>query len=68
MAKNQKILNVGKIRNYDEETVIFREKQRYHLLKSLDYKIGKAENIPAVAGRLVIICQLKSSFLQVSSN
>ena len=52
--KNQETLNVGKIRNCDEERVLFREKNCFHLFKSLLYKNGKAQNMPVVAGRLVI--------------
>ena len=33
MAQNQKALNVGKVRNYDEERVFFREKNVFIFLK-----------------------------------
>ena len=46
--KNQETLNFGKIRNYDEERVLFRKKKRY-FFKSLLYKNGKAQNMPVVA-------------------
>ena len=52
--KNQKIFKVGKVIKYDEESV-FSRKKRFHLLKSLLYKNGKAQNIPVVAGCLVQI-------------
>ena len=52
LAKNQKILKNGKVRKYDEESV-FSRKKRFHLLKSLFYKNGKAQNMPVVAGRLI---------------
>ena len=55
LAQNQETLNVGKVRNYDEERVLFREKKRFHLSKSLLYKNGKAQNMPVVAGRLLFL-------------
>ena len=55
MPKNQKTLKVGKIRNYYEERVLFREEKRFRLFKSLLYKNGKTQTMPAVAGRLVTI-------------
>ena len=44
-----------KISKYDEESAFFRVKKRFHLLKCLLYKNGKAQNMPVVAGRLVSI-------------
>ena len=32
----------------------FREKKRFHFFKSLLYKIGQAQNMPVVAGRLIL--------------
>ena len=52
--KNQKTLNLGKLRNYDEEECFFTRKKRFHLFESLLYKNGKAQNMPVVADRLVI--------------
>ena len=49
---NQETWNVGKIRNYDEERLLFREKC-FHFYKSRLYKNGKAQNMPVLAGRLV---------------
>ena len=46
--KNQRTLNVGKIRHYDEERVFFRKKNVFTF-----YKNGKAQNMPVVADRLV---------------
>ena len=54
LAKNQKILKVGKVRKYDEESV-FSRKKGFYLLKSLLYQNGKAQNKPVVAGRLVYL-------------
>ena len=51
--KIQKILNVGKIRKYDEERVFFSRKKRFRLLKLHLYQIRKAQNILVVAGSLV---------------
>ena len=45
--KNQKTLNVVKLRKFYE--VFFREKK----FKSLVFKNGKAQNMPVVAGRFV---------------
>ena len=56
--KNQETFQIGKIRKYDEEGVFFREKKRFHLFKSFLYKNGKTQNIPVVAGRLVVISSL----------
>ena len=54
LTKNEKILNVGKIRKYDEEKMFFFSvKKRSHLSKLHLYEIGKAQNMPVVAGRLV---------------
>ena len=53
LAKNQRTLNVRKIRNYDGERVFFQETKRFHLFKNLPYKNGKAQNMPVVASRLV---------------
>ena len=50
--KNQKFLNVGKIGKYDEEC-FFSRKKCSHLLKLHLYQIGKAQNMPVVAGRHV---------------
>ena len=53
--KKEKTLNIGKIRKYDEDKVFFSTKKRYHLSNLHLYQIGKAQNIPVVAGRLVTI-------------
>ena len=52
--KKQKTLNVGKIRKYDEEKVLFSRKKRFQLSKLHLYQIGKAQNMPVIAGRLVL--------------
>ena len=52
-GKKQKTLNVGKIRKYDEEKVVFFRKKRVQLPKLHLYQIGKEQNMPVVAGRLV---------------
>ena len=41
-----------------KKTVLFSRKKRFHLLKLHLYQIGKAQKIPAVAGRLVTISVL----------
>ena len=61
LAKNQKFLKVGKVRKFYEESVCSRKK-RFHLLKSLLYKNGKAQNMPVVTGRLV------NCFFQLTSS
>ena len=54
--RNQKTLNVRKIRNYDEEKVFFENKERFHLFKSFHFKNGYAQHMPVVAaGRLVLL-------------
>ena len=53
LQRNQKILNVGKIGNYDEKKMFFEKKNRFPLFKSLLHKIGKAQMMPVVAGSLV---------------
>ena len=57
--KNQEILNVGKSRKCDEVRVFFRGKKRSHLLKLHLYQIGKAQNMPMIAGRPVYYCNTK---------
>ena len=52
LTKNQKILNVGKIRKYYEKKSVF-QKKRSHLLKLHLYQIGKSQIMPMVAARLV---------------
>ena len=52
-GKKQKFLNVGKIRNYDEERIFLSRKESSHLLKMYLQQIGKAQNMPVVAGHLV---------------
>ena len=52
LGKKQKTLNVGKIRKYDEEKVFFFGKN-VQLSKLHLYQIGKEQNMPVVAGRLV---------------
>ena len=39
---NQETLNVGKIRNYDEERVLFRDKNVFIFLKAFFTKMGYA--------------------------
>ena len=51
--KNQKTLNVLKIRKYDEERVSF-EKNVFIFLKAFFRKNGKKQNKPMVAGLLVL--------------
>ena len=54
LAKNQKTLNVGKIRKYDEERAFFfAKKKRFHLSKAFFYQNWKAQNMWLVAGSLV---------------
>ena len=53
-GKNQKTLNVRKFRIYDEGRVFFEKKNVFIFLKALFTKMG-TQNIPVVAGRLVII-------------
>ena len=50
--KNQKTLIVRKVRKNGWES-LFSRKKRFHVLKSLPYKNGKAQNMAVVAGRLV---------------
>ena len=52
-GKSQKTLNVGKVRNNDEESMFFRERKRFNLSKSLLHKNGKTQNMPVIAGRIV---------------
>ena len=64
-------MNIGKITQYDEEKVfLFSRNKRFHLLKLHLYRIGKAQNMPVVAGRLVIfrrICNMQEKlFIQYS--
>ena len=59
-------MRVGKARKYDKESV-FRERKRFHLLKSLLYKNGKAENMAVVAGRLVAILKQLIVFFSISA-
>ena len=56
-------MNVGKIRKYDEEKVSFSRKKRCHLLKLHLYQIGKAQNMPVVAGRFVVIMVMTTACL-----
>ena len=42
-----------KIENMMKKECFFREKKRSHLLKLHLYRIGKTQNMPEVAGRLV---------------
>ena len=49
--KNQKTLNVGKIRKYDEETVFFWGKNILIFQNCIFTKL--AQNMPVVAGRLL---------------
>ena len=51
--KTGKTLNVGKIRKYDEEIVLFREKMFSSSWKPILNKNVKAQNMPKVAGRHV---------------
>ena len=57
LAKNQKIFSVGKIErleNMMKKECFSEKKKHFHLLKSLFYKNGKAQNMPVVASRLVL--------------
>ena len=51
--KNQGTWNVGKIRNYDEERLLFRER-KFSVFTSLLYKNERAQNMLVLAGPLVI--------------
>ena len=48
-ARNQKVCEVGEIREYDEERVYF-QKNCFDLFESPLYKNGKTENMPVGAG------------------
>ena len=52
--KLEKFERFGKIRKCDEDSVFSRRK-RFHLLKRLLYKNGKAQNMLEVAGCLVLV-------------
>ena len=43
LAESQKTLNVGKIRNYDEERVFFREEKGFIFLKAVSTKTRRAK-------------------------
>ena len=66
--KNQEKIKCWKSLNQEKlemlenmmKKVFFREKKRFHLLKSL-YKNGKAQNMPVVAGRLVFMIHLNAA-------
>ena len=62
LAKNPNTLNAGKSENYDEERVFFRERKRFHLLRAFFTKLGRRQNMPVVAGCLLLF------FATVSSN
>ena len=47
-AKHQKTLNVGKIRKYDEEKVLFRERIVFLFIEAFFYKNEKVQNMPEV--------------------
>ena len=51
---NRKFLKLEKLEN-EIKKVRFEKKKVFHLLESLFYKNGKAENMSVVAGRLVTI-------------
>ena len=54
-GKKSEYFKVGKIRKYDEELMCFFSKtKRFHLFKSLLYTYENAENIPVVAGRVLL--------------
>ena len=65
-ARNEKVCEVGEIREYDEETVYF-QKKRFDLSKSLLYENGKAENMPVAAGRSVSLRQALADVTLVSN-
>ena len=68
--KKQKTLNVGKIRIYDGDKVFFVfffRKKRFHLSKLHLYQIGKAQNMPMVAGRLVAFSSENEAKLRCSA-
>ena len=65
-ARNQKVCEVGQIREYDEETVYFKKK-RFDLSKSLLYENGSAENMPVAAGRSVSLRQALADVTLVSN-
>ena len=50
---NQKILNIGKLRKYDEKGVLFSGRRHFLIFKSLLHKYGKAQKMPVVSGDLV---------------
>ena len=58
LAKDQKILTFGKIRKCDEGRVFFSKKKRFHPLKLNLYQYGKAQNMPVVAGAVLLKCNL----------
>ena len=62
--KTEKFLG-WKIGQYDGEGVFFLEKKRFHLLKSLLYKNGKAQIMPLVAGRLVSNITFKREYFKL---
>ena len=74
--QKMKKFKVGKVRKCDE--VFFEKKKRFHLLKSLLCKNGKAQSMPVVPGRLAYfsphiskrgrkLTHLVGSFLSVNS-
>ena len=63
LAKNQKTLNVGKIGNCDDKS-FFSKKTHFRHFRSLFHKIGEAQIMPVVAGRLIVIIVLKNSFFE----
>ena len=55
----KKIKKFWKLEKLENIKKVFFEKKSFHLLKSLLYKNGKAQNMPVVAGRLVFSLSLK---------
>ena len=51
--QNQKTLTMEKLETMMKK-VFFREKKRFHLFENLLYKNGQTQNMPVVAGRLVL--------------
>ena len=52
-GKIRNFLHVGRFRKFDEERGEFSGEKRFHDIKLHLYQIGKAQNMPKVAGRLV---------------
>ena len=54
--KNRKLWTLERLKNKMKKSVFFSKKERFHLLKLHLHQIGKAQNVPVVASRLLFFC------------